>query len=30
MLKIISFLGMLAAASFGQNAANDETEVWNL
>ena len=30
MLKIISFLVMLATAGFGQNAANDETEVWNL
>ena len=30
MLKTILFLVALATASFGQNAANDEAEVWNL
>jgi ketosteroid isomerase-like protein len=30
MLKAIPFLVVLAIASFGQNAANDEAEVWNL
>ncbi len=30
MLKTIPFLVALATASFGQNAANDEAEVWNL
>jgi ketosteroid isomerase-like protein len=30
MLKTIPFLFVLATASFGQNAATDEAEVWNL
>jgi len=30
MLKTIPFLVALATASFGQNAANDQAEVWNL
>jgi len=30
MLKTIPFLIVLATASFGQNAANDQAEVWNL
>ena len=30
MLKAILFLVVLATISFGQNAANDQTEVWNL
>jgi len=30
MLKTISFLIVFATASFGQNAANNEAEVWNL
>src|SRR5438270_11880199 len=30
MLKTILFLVALATASFGQNAANDQAEVWNL
>ena len=30
MLKAIPFLVVLATASFGQNKANDEAQVWNL
>jgi ketosteroid isomerase-like protein len=30
MLRAIPFLVVLATATFGQNAANDEAEVWNL
>jgi ketosteroid isomerase-like protein len=30
MLKTIPFLVVLTTASFGQNAANDKAEVWNL
>jgi ketosteroid isomerase-like protein len=30
MLKTIPFLVVLATASFGQNAANDEAQVWSL